>query len=126
MRFMMIVKTDESSGPPDPALLAAIGELTEEMTRSGVVLETGGLLPSAMGARIRVDGGNLTVTDGPFSEAKELIGGYAILRAGSKAEAIEHGRRFMSVHRDTLGPEYVGELEIRQLMDFGPEPTPNR
>lgn len=126
MRFMMIVKADESSGPPNPALMAAIGKLTEEMTRAGVVLDTGGLLPSAVGARIRVGGGSLTVTDGPFSEAKELIGGYAILRAGSRAEAIEHGRRFMSVHRDTLGPDYAGELEIRQLADFGCEPTTQR
>ena len=129
MRFMMIVKADknyEAGAPPKPELMAAIGKLSEEMIKAGVLLDMGGLLPSSKGARINVKLGKLTVTDGPFSEAKELIGGYAILQAGSKAEAIEHGRRFMSVHRDTLGPEYVGELEIRQLMDFGPEPTPNR
>jgi hypothetical protein len=104
--------------------MAAIGKLTEELTRAGVVLETGGLLPSAMGVRVNVADGKVTVTDGPFSEAKELIGGYAILRVKSKAEAIEQGKRFMTVHRDTMGPGYSGELEIRQLMDFGPEPTP--
>ncbi len=124
MRFMMIVKADrdyEAGRPPSPALMAAIGELTGEMTRTGVVLETGGLLPSAAGARINVSKGRLTVTDGPFIEVKELIGGYAIIRARSKAEAVEHGKRFMAVHADTLGPGYEGELEIRQLAEFGPE-----
>jgi hypothetical protein len=129
MRFMMMVKADpsyEAGAPPDPKLLEAIGKLTEEMTRAGVVLETGGLLPSAMGARISVARGKLTVTDGPFSEAKELVGGYAILQAESKAEAIEHGTRFMALHAEALGPTYQGELEIRQLADFGAAQTPER
>jgi hypothetical protein len=123
MRFIMLVKTDEKkqSGPPSPELMAAIGKLTEEMTRAGVVLETGGLLPSTKGAKLRLGRGKITVTDGPFTESKELIGGYAILRADSKKEAIEHGRRFMQAHADTLGPSYEAEVEIRQLMDFGPE-----
>ena len=126
MRFMMIVKADQSSEaglPPSPELMAAIGALSEEMFKAGVLLEMGGLLPSAMGARVRAANRKLTVTDGPFTEAKELIGGYAILRADSKAEAIEHGKRFMNVHLQTLGPSYEGELEIRQLMDFEPEGT---
>jgi hypothetical protein len=59
----------------------------------------------------------LTVIDGPFAEAKEVIGGYAILRARSKEEAIDFGKRFMEVHREVLGPSYEGELEIRQMFD---------
>jgi len=124
MRFLMLVKADrdyEAGKPPSPELMAAIGGLSEEMGRAGVLLETGGLLPSFAGAKVKVAGGKLSVTDGPFAESKELIGGYAIIKAASKAEAIEHGRRFMSLHADVLGPSYEGELEIRQLADFGPE-----
>jgi hypothetical protein len=120
MKFMMMVKADkdyEAGAQPTPELEAAIGKITEEMMRAGVVLEVGGLLPSAAGARLRLAGGKLTVTDGPFAEAKELIGGFAILRAKSKAEAIELGSRFLKVHEEVLGPAYVGELEIRQLFD---------
>ena len=95
MRFMMIVKADpsyEAGGPPNPALLAAIGKLSEEMTKAGVLLQSGGLLPSSKGARVRASGGKLTVTDGPFAETKELIGGFAILEAASKEEAIQLGK----------------------------------
>lgn len=120
MRFMMMIKADkdyEAGVPPSRELMAAIGKLTEEMMRAGVVVETGGLLPSSKGARIQIARGKLTVTDGPFGETKELIGGYAILQARSKEEAIELGKRFMKVHSDILGLSYEGELEIRQLFD---------
>ena len=124
MRFMMIVKADknyESGAPPKPELMAAIGKLSEEMIKAGVLLDIGGLLPSSKGARINVNQGKLTVTDGPFSEAKELIGGYAILQVKSKEEAIERGRRFMQLHADVLGPSYDGELEIRQMPEMPPQ-----
>jgi hypothetical protein len=98
--------------------MAAIGKLTEEMTRAGVILETGGLLPSSKGARVRLAGGKLTVTDGPFSEAKELIGGYAIARLNSKEEAVQMGRDFLKLHGDVLGPSYQGECEIRQMSEW--------
>jgi hypothetical protein len=120
MRFMMMVKADkdyEAGVPPSPKLEAAIGKITEEMTKAGVVLATEGLLPSSKGARLRLAGGRLTVTDGPFAEAKEIIGGYAIVQARSKEEAIELGSRFLKVHEEALGPAYVGEVEIRQLFD---------
>ncbi|HYF39623.1 MAG TPA: YciI family protein [Gemmatimonadales bacterium] len=119
MRFLMMVKADErNSGPPTPELAAGIQKLVEEVKRSGgELLQTGGLLPSAMGARIRAGRGKLTVTDGPFTEGKELVGGYAIFRFDSKQQAIEQGKRFMQLHIDVLGPSYQGELEIRQLMD---------
>src|SRR6476619_4713622 len=78
MRFMIMVKSAESASPPPMALMAAIAKLGEEATRAGVMVETGGLLPSAMGARVRLSAGKLVVTDGPFAETKELIGGYAV------------------------------------------------
>jgi hypothetical protein len=117
---MMIVKANkdyEAGRPPSPELMAAIGKLTEEGMKSGVVLSNGGLLPSAKGARIRVGGGKLTVTDGPFAETKELVGGFAIIQANSRQEAIEEGSRFMQIHADVLGPSYEGELEVRQMYD---------
>ena len=120
MRYMMIVKADknyEAGAAPDPRLMAAIGEHAESMARAGVLLGTGGLRPTAHGARVSASGGKLSVTDGPFAESKELIGGYAILQAGSKEEAIELGKVFMKIHVDVLGPSYQGELEIRQMSD---------
>lgn len=118
MRFMSIVKADrdyEAGRPPNPELMAAIGKLTHEMMQSGAVVEVGGLLPTSAGARVRAAGGKVTVVDGPFAEVKELIGGYAILQANSKAEAIELARQFMKVHADILGTAYEGECEIRQM-----------
>lgn len=120
MRFMMMVKADpdyEAGRPPAPELMGAIGRLSEEMAKAGILIEQGGLLPSARGAKVRASGGKLTVVDGPFSEAKELVGGYAILQVRSREEAIELGKRFMKVHADVLGPAYDGELEIRQMFD---------
>jgi hypothetical protein len=120
MRFMMIVKADasfEAGRPPNPALLAAIGKLSEEMTKSGVLLQTGGLLSTSRGARVRVAGGQMSVTDGPFVETKEIIGGFAILEAASKEEAIRLGKQFMQVHVDVLGQSYEGTLEVRPMFD---------
>jgi hypothetical protein len=124
MRFMMLVKKNEKDmGPPSPELAAAIDRLTQDLSRSGgKLLEAGGLLPTAAGARIRAGKGKLKVTDGPFSEAKEIVGGYAIMQFDSKEEAIENGKRFMQLHLDVLGASYEGELEIRQLAEFGPGP----
>ena len=101
MRFILMVKADkdyEAGVAPNPELYAAIGQLTEDMMRSGVLVEVGGLLPSSKGARVRVSGGKLTVTDGPFTEAKELIGGYAIVQVKSREEAIDLSKRFMLIH----------------------------
>src|SRR5215472_19196477 len=122
MRFMMIVNADpsfEAEQPPNPALIAAVGELSEKMTKAGFLLQTGGLLPSATGARVRVSGGRMTVTDGPFAETKELIGGFAILEAASKEDAISLGKEFMQLHVDVLGQSYEGTLEVRPMFDPG-------
>jgi hypothetical protein len=122
MKFMMLVKADpgyEAGRPPDPALMAAIGKLSESMGRSGILLQSGGLMPSSKGARVRASAGKLTVTDGPFAETKELVGGFAILEAASKDEAIRLGREFMQIHADVLGQSYEGTLEIRPMVDAG-------
>lgn len=121
MRYMMMVKADasyEAGMPPSPALMQEIGKLSEEMARAGVLLEAGGLAPTSKGARLKVRRGKVAVTDGPFAEAKEVVGGYAILRAGSKEEAIALGTRFLEAHAKVLGPSCETELEIREL--FGP------
>jgi hypothetical protein len=124
MKYMMMVKTAdkryEAGEPPDPRMMAAMGEYTEKMIQSGVVLDTGGLLPSSKGARVRLAKGKLTVVDGPFTEAKELIGGYAIVKAASKAEAIKLGEEFMGLHKQILGDTWDGEVEIRQLDEYDP------
>src|SRR5262245_31252110 len=104
-RYISMVKSAEGV-QPSPELMVAIGQLGQEMASNGTLIELGGLASSAKGARVRLSGGRVTVTDGPFTESKELVGGYAVFRAASKADAIEFGRRFVQVHADTLGPTY--------------------
>lgn len=121
---MMMVKADqdyERGAPPPPALLAAIGALGQEMARSGKLVQQGGLAPTSAGARLDLEDGAIRVTDGPFAEAKEIVGGFAILEADSKAEAIELGRRFLQVHADVLGKSYKAGLEIRRMFDPPPQ-----
>jgi hypothetical protein len=110
-------KDSEAGRPPDPRLMAAIGTLTEEMTKAGVLVGTGGLAPSSLGARVHLANGKVSVTDGPFAEAKEIIGGYAIVDVKSKDEAIVLAKRFWQIHAEILGPSYVGKGEIRQMFD---------
>ena len=122
MKFMLIAKAtkDSEAGiPPDPRMMAAIGKLSEEMARAGVLVDMGGLMPTSQGARVRLAGGKVTVTDGPFSEAKEVIGGYAIVQVKSKEEAVALARRFWEIHAEILGPSYVGGGDVRLMS--GPE-----
>lgn len=123
MKFMMMTKLrDESAPPPTPELMAAIGKFTAEMLKTGKVVSTGGLMPTAKGAKMRLSGGKITVTDGPFAEAKECIGGYAVVQVDSKEEAIEIARQFMQVHADVMGPGYELDSEIRQMYEPGAAP----
>ena len=111
MRFLTLYKPGTDGGrPPSEQEMADMGRFIEEMSRTGVLIATGGLLPSSHGARVRYEGGRMTVTDGPFAETKELVGGYAILEAKSKADAIELTKRFLSVVR-------AGESEVREMWD---------
>jgi hypothetical protein len=87
------------------------------------MISPGGLAPSSMGARVRLAGGKVTVTDGPFTESKEIIGGYAIVEVKSKEEAVEMFKNFWLLHAEIMGPSYVGEGEVRQMFgttDFAP------
>ena len=118
MKFMMIVKSAERSGRPPQALMDAIGKLGEEAAKAGTMLGSGGLGPTATGARVRLSGGQITVVDGPFTEAKEIVGGYAQFELKSKEEAVASAVRFMELHKKHW-PGWEGETEVRQM--FGPE-----
>src|ERR1700674_702886 len=115
MQFMMIEKHAERSGVPPKELMDAIAKLSEEAVKAGTMLGSGGLGPTALGARVRLSGGQLTVTDGPFTEAKEVVGGYAQFELKSKEEAIEGALRFMELHKKHW-PGWEGETEIRQMV----------
>jgi hypothetical protein len=108
MRFLSIWKAAETNVPPTPEEMAKMGALIEEMSKDGTLIATEGCLPSALGARVRKTGKRVTVTDGPFTESKELIAGFALLEADSKEHAIELCKRFMEVAGE-------GECELRQI-----------
>ena|SRR5580765_7743831 len=114
MRFMMIVKHGENQGMPPQELMDAIAKLAEEQTKAGTMLGSGGLRPTAEGARVRLSGGKVTATDGPFTEAKEVIGGYAQFELKSKEEALESAVRFMELHKKHW-PGWEGETEVRPM-----------
>ena len=114
MRFMMMIRADESSGPadgPSQELMAEMGKLMEEMTKAGVLLDTAGLRPVDEATQVHWDHGKLNVLDGPYAEAKEVVGGYAIIQARSKEEAVEWAQRFVRVH----GDDWEVATEVRQI-----------
>jgi hypothetical protein len=117
MRYMVLLKAAQPSSPPPPDLMEAIAKLGEDATKAGALLDTAGLAPSAEGARVQLSGGRLSVTDGPFAEAKEMIS-YALYQVRSKEEAVEWASRFMRLHRD-LWEGWEGEAEVLRV--FGPE-----
>lgn len=112
MKFLSVYKTSERGVPPSPEEMTRMGKLVEEGMRSGSLLAVEGCMPSVTGARVRLSNGKVTVTDGPFAEAKEVIGGLAILQANSKAEALKLVEDFLHVAGD-------GECEVRQLFEAG-------
>jgi hypothetical protein len=118
MRFMMIVKSAESSGRPPKEFMEAIFKLSEEASKAGTMIGSGGLGPTALGARVRLSGGQIKVIDGPFTEAKEIVGGYAQFELKSKEEAVASAVAFMELHKKHW-PGWEGETEVRQM--FGPE-----
>jgi hypothetical protein len=110
MRFLSVFKAVETGKPPSPEMIEKMGKLVEDSMKKGELLATEGCLPSALGVRVRKAGDRVTVKDGPFTESKEVIGGFAILNAKSKEEAVEMTRRFLAVAGD-------GECEIRQIYE---------
>jgi hypothetical protein len=122
MRYITLLTTiSQPEGPPPGELMAAIAQLGEQATQAGVLLDTAGLAPSAAGARIAVTHGEISVSDGPFTEAKELVS-YAIYQVASKEEAIEWARRFVDAHVEHW-PGWEGEVQVLKTLgpeDFGP------
>src|SRR5258708_1980060 len=114
MRFMMLVKSSENSGPPPKELMDAIAKLGEEASKAGSMIESGGLAPAAMSTRVRLAQGKITAIDGPFAETRELVGGYAVFEFKSKQEAIASTLNFMKRHRK-YWPRLDGETEVRQI-----------
>ncbi len=112
MKFLSIYRSPERNTPPSQEEMAKMGKLVEEGLKSGRLLATEGCMPSVTGARIRFTDGKTTVTDGPFTESKEVVGGFAIIRANSKQEAVEYVKEFLNV----VGQ---GECELRQVFEMG-------
>jgi hypothetical protein len=128
MRFMIIVKANEQSEAgcmPTEEKLAEMGAFHEELAQAGVLLDGSGLKPSSTGWKIRYQGKNRTVIDGPFTEAKEMIAGYTLIQVRSREEALAWSRRFPNPRLD----DGDCEIEVRQLFeleDFGPSPAIDR
>jgi hypothetical protein len=124
MRYLMIVKGDENfaaSGPPPQALMDSIDQLLVDASRAGKIVSMGGLRHTSNGAKVNIKGGKLIVKDGPFTEAKEVIGGFTIMNLASKEEAIEEAKKFMELHR-VHWPSWDGECEVRLMYEEGEHP----
>ncbi len=123
MKYLTFIRHSEKyreSGPP-AALMEAMGHFIEREMKAGHLVDTGGLLPSKDAVRVRLAGGKITVTDGPFVEAKEVIGGWAILKADSKEEVTRIATEFMELHRKHW-PGFEGESEVRPMYEPGDGP----
>jgi hypothetical protein len=120
MRYLVLLKAAQATTPPPPELMAAIAQLGEEATNAGALLDMGGLAPSPTSSRVQLAGGRLSVTDGPFTEAKEMIS-YAVYQVASREEAVEWTSRFLKLHGD-LWPGWEGDAEVLKVM--GPEDFP--
>jgi len=123
MKYLTFIRHSESyreAGPPR-ALMDAMGKFVQKCMQDGSLVDTGGLLPSKEGFRIRLAKGVISTTDGPFAETKEVIGGWAILQAGSKSEALRIAQEFMELHRRHW-PDFEGEAEVRPMFDPGMGP----
>lgn len=116
MRFMNLVKCTENSAPMPQGFMEAMARAAEEAARNGTLLDTGGLDATARAARVRLSGGEVTVMDGPFAEGKEVVGGYGVVRAGSREEAVAGAVWLMNMHKEHW-PGWEGEVEVRQIMD---------
>lgn len=124
MRYMMFIKHAESyrGETPPQALYDAMGVFVTESMKNGSIIDTAGLKPTADGTRVRLSGGKIKVYDGPFTETKEMIGGYALGEFKSKEEAIALATKFMDLHR-VHWPTFEGECEVRPLEDMGEQPA---
>jgi hypothetical protein len=123
MRFMMMVKSAENKGAPPKGFMEEMAKLGEEAVKAGTMVVSGGLAATAASTRVRLSKGQIAAIDGPFSEAKEVVGGFAILEFQSKKEALESAKHFMELHK-IHWPGWEGETEVRQILgpeDFAPK-----
>ena len=119
MRFMYIVTSPQPAKGPTPELLEAMHKLADREIKAGRMLDNGGLMPLQTGARVRIADGKLSVIDGPFVEAKEVVGGYAVFELRDKEEAVAMAREFMQLHLDHM-PGWEGTCELRAFASPGP------
>ena len=118
MRIMYIVTSPQPDKGPSPALMEAMGKLADREIKAGRMIDSGGLMPVAVGAQVRITDGKLSVVDGPFVETKELIGGYAIFELRDMEEAMASAKEFMQLHLDHM-PGWEGTCEVRVLATPG-------
>ena len=120
MKYLTFIRHPESyrDTPPPAALMEAMGKFVERSRKEGALVDTGGLLPSKEGFRLRISQGKVAVTDGPFSESKEVIGGWAILQADTKAAVTRIATEFMELHAKHW-PGFEGECEVRPMFEPG-------
>jgi len=115
MRFMMLVKSAENGAAPPHELMEAIAKLSEQETKEGKLVASGGLTPTAMSSRVRLSSGKLVLLDGPFTETKEVVGGYAVMEFHSREAAVQSAVEFMELHKKHW-PGWEGETEVRQIL----------
>jgi len=121
MKFMMIVKSKEGQGFPPKELMEAIDKMSKDAMHAGNMIGGGGLTPTTGGARVQLSNGKIAIIDGPFTESKEIIGGYAQFELKSREEAVQSAVQFMELHKK-YWPEWEGETEVRQM--YGPDDYP--
>jgi hypothetical protein len=124
MRYMMFIKHpgDYDIGEVPQALFGAMGEFVDEQIKNGMFIDGAGLKPLSKATRVRLSGGKIKVMDGPFAEAKEVVGGYSLIEAKSHADAVALATKFMELHR-IHWPGFEGEAEVRPLEDMGETPA---
>jgi hypothetical protein len=123
MRYLVPLRMDKSAGAPPPELVGAMGEAMQQAFASGLMIDAGGLAPTAQSTEVRLRGGSVMITDGPYAEAKEVAGGYAILETRSHEEAVENARRMIAIHQQ-YWPGWEGAAEVRRISGPDEGPTP--
>jgi len=123
MKYLTFMRCSEkyNAGAAPPAFMQAMGKFAEQSMKDGVLVDTAGLHPSSDASILRLERGEISVTDGPFTETKEIIGGYAIIQAKDKADVMRVAREFMELHRKHW-PGFEGECEVRKLFDQSEAP----
>lgn len=119
MPHLSVIRAREQQGVPPEGLMKAMDEYVARKLKDGTVVSTGGLAPSSAAVRVRIEGGRIKVIDGPFAESKEVIGGYAVIAAKTREEAIRDTTEFMQLHVDHW-PGWEGECELRELVFLAP------